>query len=360
MPGLSELQLMIPDLAIFYNVLRQIDSDSSVPLSNLLSVVVGKQASEDARAAYPESFTGLLSFLRALGALEVKNGNTNDPQIRYVSENASDFVLSAALCAKQGITAIETWRHKYTQDDPPWGRPLLHYMESRRLRVAARCGISPEAVRREEVAAVVIRSTAKRRGKQVEVYLCQHDEDSDHFNFVGGKKRRNGTLLQAAERRMHDELGLPVGSFRIEPLDVKGLIVARGLSHETSVYTEYTFQVFHATHIMAKARPSMQNRWFTLDEVMAGTGSKGEKIMAYREITEALRTRLNPATYPAGLSSLELSIGRAKDLGARRRPRLWDYLADREDRLRVIITLLALLSAVLSVLAALLKLLGIL
>lgn len=342
-------------LADFLGVLRRIPvlatSGAAVPFRAL--VRAGAGASSDS-SEYAARLAGVLSFLRALGILEVTpiTEAPDDYEVAYVSERAFDFAISAALCDSQGIEAIGTWQHQYGPDNPPWGVPLVRHMERRRLESAP----DPdrvEVVREEEVVAIVIKSKARRGFKTVDVYLCQRDAVSGFYNFIGGKRRRPETRLAAAERKMADEIGLPVGTYRIEPLvpdDRHPVLETRKISNETGVFTKYAFYLYRAVHITGRARRQSSNKWFTETELVAGRGRRKERIMTHEEVIAALRGQLAAAGYANELSDLEVSIPSASALRATPAPNILDFIVDQRELLGALAALASLIFTVLRLL----------
>lgn len=347
------MQTPNPDLILLKNVLSKIQAYNFTSLSSLKLHLTSGGSGYD---AIFEQFRGLLAFLYALGVIEMEVSENDQAQICYVSDGARDFVLSIILCSQQGIPAIDTWNHRYINGDPVWGR-LLREIEERRIH-ASPLGVAPEVLRREQVVIVVIKGVLRMNGKKVEVYLCQYDDKSKHYNFIGGKKLGNESETQTAERKMHDELGLPTGSFTVEALELIGKPQpARRISHDSGVFSEYTYGFFHAHHITGRGQPRSTNRWFTLEQLLSGKGPKGEKIMAHPEILEALRTKLSPSRYRNGLQDLSLSLDDPHSLGTNSKGRIRGALFDGE-RVNLFAGILTILSIIAAFLAWVLHQLG--
>jgi 8-oxo-dGTP pyrophosphatase MutT (NUDIX family) len=229
-------------------------------------------------------------------------------------------------------------------------------MEKRRLAPPVDPNTA-EVVRQEEVVAILIKSRQRRGFKTVDVYLCQRDENSGCYNFIGGKRRRQESHRETAERKLFEELGLPVGTYKVEPLTMMTLappLETRKISNETGVYTKYTFFLYHAMHITGQAdrQNKNKNRWFTEQELLAGRGRRKERIMTHEEVLGALRGRINEERYPDGLADVDISIGSASRLRATPRRDPIEWIIDNRD-------LAAALAALASLIYTLLKIFGV-
>jgi 8-oxo-dGTP pyrophosphatase MutT (NUDIX family) len=347
-PGNSPNEL--PQLFHLISAVRQIRPDRPILMTRLVALLPQEFTSSELR--------GMLGVLHSLGLIRVSPTSDNsDLEVTAISEVSVDFMISLALCSMEGIPAIHSWDKKHSRTDPPWGIPLLAYMEERRVRAAKQRLAEPEVVRAEVVVAVIIKSMGRRRSRPVSLYLCQHDRDSDHYNFIGGKVKQAESIPDAAERKMHDELGLPFGTFTLDELEMDKVPISKTISHQSGVYTEYSFRFYRARHISVKAQPAFTSRWFTLSELIARRGPAGEKIMAHAEIIQALQNDLSRHQYPNGLEDMELSLPMCTELTGREG--LWNSLINRIDNLQLIVVLLSIVSVTLAILAGILKALGI-
>jgi hypothetical protein len=345
----------VPSLAEFYDVLKRIPVQTpDGRTASFHELLRYRPDSSVDSATYAARLSGGLSFLQALGALDAKPSDAGPDDLRlfYVSERAFDFVVSMALCSRCGIVAIDTWSIQYRSDDPPWGLPLVKRMEQRRLKAATNQG-QTEVVREEEVVAVLIKSRARRRGRHVDVYLCQYDTSSGCYNFIGGKRRYPlDDYREIAKHKLHDELGLSTSDFfDVQELSMDKTLETRKLSNETGVYTKYTFYFYRATHITGYAQRNRLNRWFTTEELLAGQGVRKERIMTHPEVIDALRNNLNKALYRNGLADIDLSLPSASDLQASPRRNILEWLLDNRE-------IIAIVAAILTIVTGILKLLG--
>ena len=344
----------LPQLGQLSGVFRRIPVlRDGVPGVSFESLVSGERAC--GHEVDPARLAGVFDFLHTLGALRITRAEQDDFLVAYVSERAYDFVNSIALCARQGVTALNTWQLAYRADAPPWGIPLMREMEKRRL-AAAVDSAAAEPVRSDEVIAIIVKSRRRRGFRIRDVYLCQLDPVSGCYNFIGGKRRPSESHQETAERKLFEELGLPVGTYKVAPVEMAAgapPLETRKISNDTGVYTRYTFYLYHAVYISGRGNRARTNRWFDEQELLSGQGSRKERIMAHGEVIGALRSDLNPEHYPRGLASLDLSIRSAGDLQVTRPGQVIEWLVDNRE-------VIAVLAGLASLVYTLLKIFGVL
>jgi 8-oxo-dGTP pyrophosphatase MutT (NUDIX family) len=226
----------------------------------------------------PELFVeAALTWLALFGALiEDEDGlRVRDPAGRWLA-------LSLAGLAGLEQPVIGKWdrrTHAAQVDGQPDAAMWLRWFEQRRILASEAAGHTPEPLRMQGAAMLLIRHPDDPR-----LLLCQFDRPAGQWQLIGGKIEPDESPAQAALRELNEELGISQARPYAPGIDVAflpahpddGPFTLDEPSLTYGVLTRYTLYVFH-TRLTQQPELGSEDRWLPIDALLRGETADGER-----------------------------------------------------------------------------------
>jgi 8-oxo-dGTP pyrophosphatase MutT (NUDIX family) len=183
---------------------------------------------------------------------------------------------------------------------------FLKAMELRRLRISKEddCEATPSRI--QQVVFTLIKGQIEKK----DFYLHEWDRRAGQYQLIGGRVEPGESLITAARREVVEELDIE-GKQDLEYerdfslkllLETDRAIQWMGISPTYGALTQYYFWVCSAQFNISELKLKDNNRWLSIDEMLAGETRTGKKV------GDAHVYRLMDAQIKGGLRNVPISI----------------------------------------------------
>ena len=202
-----------------------------------------------------------------------------------------------------------------------------------KCREAKAAAVSQEPLNERHIANVIVKAFLIRRWKRREVYLHVYHPGWQQYHLVGLARRGGGpTDEQLARKAVEHHLGIAAEALTFQRLPHEDELGCTELSESTGARTKYWFRLYSVSDLRVEVpkksvlrEQDHRYRWFTLEEMSAGMGRDGERIIPCTGRIAAM----------SNLQGLPINAKRPQD--ARKRVTLWYELSYRTTARQILV-----------------------